>query len=596
MKITRILSPLLALAFVISTIGLAPAHSDNPPRKIFTGWIPYYSIKTSLPAAISNADLIKEVMPFWYTLKFNGKTQSTVVTDLYTPANPSVPIAQTTGALRNAGFLLIPTITDGTEKGVLAGLLAKPAARTQIVQAITTMVVSNNYDGIDLDFEGFAFVDGNASWTKTAPLWTAFVKELSASLKTQKKLLSVSTPYVLDPKGTQKGYYVYAWAAIAPFIDRLRIMTYDYSVSKVGPIGPLSWTERTVQYAVSVMPASKVFIGIAGYGRDWVTAVSGVCPANVASVIKGGAKAATFVMRDAQNLAASYGVTPVFNEQFGEMTFSYQKVYNGTTASGLATSCTAQRTAWYQDAKSYALRAALVDKYRLGGVTAWTIGMEEPLALEGIRNVAKAIAPDQVIAGLAVDKTAIEYGDPITLTGTFTTKDKSPVANVSVRIEGKSLGESTWRLLTTATTDISGKFVKPLLLGKATSLRVFSEGTWERGEGISNEVPITMTRLLYINAPASAKKNESIVITGSIRPRTVGTFIQLEKLLGGKWQPFGTVLTTDAQGNFSLPVSAQGKGVLTLRVSVAAEASWPITTSAPFSILIRSAGTSELVK
>jgi len=596
MKSRRILAPLLALTFVISALSFTPAHSDNPPRKIFTGWIPYYSIKTSLPAAINNADLIREVMPFWYTLKFNGKTQSTVVTDLYTPANPSVPIAQTTSALRNAGFLLIPTITDGTEKGVLAGLLAKPAARTQIVQAITTMVVSNNYDGIDLDFEGFAFVDGNASWSKTAPLWTAFVKELSASLKTQKKLLSVSTPYVLDPKGAQKGYYVYAWAAIAPFIDRLRIMTYDYSVAKVGPIGPLSWTERTVQYAVSVMPASKVFIGIAGYGRDWVTAVSGVCPANVASVIKGGAKAATFVMRDAQNLAASYGVTPVFNEQFGEMTFSYQKVYNGTTAAGLATSCTAQRTAWYQDAKSYSLRAALVDKYRLGGLSAWTIGMEEPLALEGIRSVAKAIAPDQVTATLAVDKSAIEYGDPITLSGTFTTKDKSPLANLSVRIEGKSTGESGWRLLTTATTDITGKFSKPLLLGKATNLRAFSEGTWERGEGISNETPITMTRLLYLNAPASVKKSESFTVTGSIRPRAVGTFIQVEKLLGGKWQPFGTIVTTDAQGNFVVPVAAQAKGVLTLRVSVAAEAAWPIKISPPFSILIRSVGSSELVK
>lgn len=596
MKRSRVTSILVALTLLISTFGFAPAHSDNPPRKILTGWIPYYSIKTSLPAAINNADLIKEVMPFWYTLKINGKTQSTVVTDLYTPANPSIPIAQTIGALRGAGFSLIPTITDGTEKGVLAGLLAKPAARTQIVQAITTMVIANNYDGIDLDFEGFAFVDGNVTWSKTAPLWTAFVKELSAALRAQNKLLSVSTPYVLDPKGTQKGYFVYAWAAIAPFIDRLRIMTYDYSVSKVGPIGPLSWTERTVQYAVSVMPASKVYVGIAGYGRDWVTAVSGVCPANVASVIKGGAKAATFVMRDAQNLATSYGVTPVFNEQFGEMTFSYQKVYNGTTAAGLATSCTAQRTAWYQDAKSYSLRAALVDKYRLGGVTAWTIGMEEPLALEGIRNVAKAIAPDQVTAAISIDKPDIEYGDPITVSGTFTIKDKSPLANVAIRIEGKSANETSWRLLTTATTDLSGKFAKPLLLGKATTIRAFSEGTWERGEGISNESAITMSRLLFISAPASVKKSESFTVTGSIRPRSAGTFIQVEKLVAGKWQPFGNVLTTDSQGNFTVPIAAQQKGVLTLRVNVAAEAAWPITTSQPFSILIRGIGTSELVK
>lgn len=596
MKLPRFIAPLLALS-LLAGISTAPSSSaDNPPRKILTGWIPYYSIKTSLPAAINNADLIKEVMPFWYTLKFDGKNQKTVVTDLYSPANPSVPMAQTVGALRNAGFSLIPTITDGTAKDVLAGLLAKPASRTQIVEAITAMVAANNYDGIDLDFEGFAFVDSNATWSKTAPLWTAFIKELSTSLHAQKKVLSVSTPYVLDPKGAQKGYYVYAWAAIAPYIDRLRIMTYDYSVAKVGPLGPISWTERTLQYAVSVMPASKVFIGIAGYGRDWVTAVSGVCPANVASVIKGGAKAATFVMRDAQTLAASYGVTPVFNEQYGEMTFSYQKVYNGTTAAGLATSCTAQRTAWYQDAKAFSLRAALVDKYRLGGIAEWTLGMEEPLALEGIRNVAKAIAPDQVTASIAVDKSAIEYGDPISIAGTFSIKDKSPLVNVTVRIEGKSAGDSTWRLLTSATTDSAGKFTKPLLIGKATSIRAYSEGTWERGEGISSEISIAVSRLIFLNAPASVKKSDSFTVTGSVRPRSVGTFIQVEKLVAGKWQPFGSVLTTDAQGGFVLPIAAQPKGVLTLRVSAAAEAKWPIATSAPFSILIRGVGSSELVK
>lgn len=595
-RLPRLIATISAVALFAGIAPSTQAIADNPPRKILTGWIPYYSIKTSLPAALNNADLIKEVMPFWYTLKFNGKTNTAVVTDLYTPANPSVPMAQTVGALRNAGFTLIPTITDGTAKLVLAGLLAKPAARTQIVKAITDMVITNNYDGVDLDFEGFAFVDGNSTWSKTAPLWTAFVKELSVSLRAQKKILSVSTPYVLDPSGPQKGYFVYAWAAIASSIDRLRIMTYDYSVSKVGPLGPITWTERTLQYAVSVMPASKVYIGIAGYGRDWVTSVSGVCPANVASVIKGGAKAATFVMRDAQTLAASYGVTPVFNEQFGEMTFSYQKVYNGTTAAGLATSCTAQRTAWYQDPRAFALRAALVDKYRLGGISQWTLGMEEPLALEGIRNVAKAIAPDQVSAAITVDKSAIEYGDPITVSGTFTIKDKSPLTNVSVRIEGKSPGETTWRLLTTATTDMTGKFSKPILIGRPTSIRAYSEGTWERGEGISNEAPVEMSRLLFITAPASVKKSESFTVTGSIRPRIAGTFIQAEKLVAGKWQPFGSILTTDAQGAFVLPIASQPKGVLTLRISVAAQVLWPITTSAPFSILIRGAGTSELVK
>lgn len=599
MKITwRYILPALLISISASIFPLitAPASADNQPRKILSGWIPYYSIKTSLPAAVNNADLIKEVMPFWYTLKFNGKTQSTVVTDLYTPANPSVPMAQTVGALRNAGISLIPTITDGTAKDVLAGLLAKPAARAQIVQAITTMVVSNNFDGVDLDFEGFAFVDSNKTWPKTAPLWTVFVKELSAALKAEKKLLSVSTPYVLDPAGKQRGYYVYAWAAIAPYIDRLRIMTYDYSVAKVGPIGPISWAERTVQYAVSVMPASKVYVGIAGYGRDWVTAVAGVCPANVSSVIKAGAKAATFVMRDAQTLAASYGVTPVYDEKVGEATFSYKKVYNGTTAGGLSTSCTASRTAWYQDAKSYALRTELVNKYRLGGLAAWTIGMEEPLALEGVRSVARAIAPDQVAAAITVDQSAIEYGEPISLSGAFTIKDNSPLAGLAVRIEGKSPGDATWRLLTQVTTDATGKFSKPLLLGKATTIRAYSEGTWERGEGISNEIGVTVSRLIYLSPQASMKSNESFVIPGTIRPRSAGSYIQVEQFTSGKWQPFGSPVTTDNEGNFAIPVTPQRSGVLTLRASVSAEENWIIATSPPFSILIRGIGSSELVK
>ena len=116
------------LTFSLSTSSLVSANEQ--PRKIFTGWIPYYSMKTSLPAALDNADLIKEVMPFWYTLRFDGKTNSPVIADLYAPANPSIPIATPLAALRGAGFSIIPTITDGTAKLVLSGLLKNlPRAR-----------------------------------------------------------------------------------------------------------------------------------------------------------------------------------------------------------------------------------------------------------------------------------------------------------------------------------------------------------------------------------------------------------------------------------------------------------------------------------
>ena len=117
-------SLLFTATFFISALGIPVTQADdNPPRKIMTGWVPYYSMKTALPDVLNNIDLIKEVMPFWYTLKFDGKAKAAVVTDLYAPANPSVPISEPLTAMRNAGLSIIPTITDGTDKLVLAGLL-----------------------------------------------------------------------------------------------------------------------------------------------------------------------------------------------------------------------------------------------------------------------------------------------------------------------------------------------------------------------------------------------------------------------------------------------------------------------------------------
>ncbi len=574
-------------ALLILSLSAPLASADNPPRKILTGWIPYYSMKTSLPDALNNADIIKEVMPFWYTLKFDGKNKKAVVTDLYAPANPSVPIDQPLAALRSAGFSIIPTITDGTAKLVLAGLLKSPTSRAQIIDALMNLIRTNNYDGIDLDFEGFAFVDGNTTWKTTAPHWVALVKELSAVLKAENKLLSVSTPYVFNPNEKQKGYFVYAWADIAPYIDRLRIMTYDYSVAKVGPIGPLGWTEKTVKYAVSIMPASKVYVGVPGYGRDWVTAVNGVCPANLANSVKVGAKAATFVMRNALSLAQTYGATPSFNEQFGESTFTYQKTYNGQTSTGLATSCTATRTAWYQDARGWEARAALVDKYRLGGITAWTLGMQEPLATESVRNVAKQIAPDRVNVTSAVDKGNVDYGNPIVVTATFAIKDKSPLTNIPVRIEGKSAGETTWRTLANATTDVDGRIEKAIILGKATTIRVYSDATWERTEGIGAEAAIAVNRTMTVSVPGTVRNNEPFQLSGSIRPRTEGALIQVERLVGKEWRAIGQSITTDAQGSFLASLAPQPRGIATLRVTVLADQNWGAISSPTFNIIIR---------
>ena len=584
MKRFPALSILLAfLLFAAPLQNIQSAEAANPPRKILTGWLPYYSMKTYLPAVLSNADLIKEIMPFWYTLKYDGKTKKAVVTDVYKTANPSVPITEPLAALRNAGMTIIPTISDGTDKLVLANLLAKPVSRKQVIDAIVATVASQNYDGIDLDFEGFAFIDPNTTWKTTAPNWVLFVKELSAALHAQKKILSITTPYLFNPADAQKGYFVYAWAQIAPFIDRLRIMTYDYSTSRPGPIGPVAWTEKTVKYAISIMPASKVYLGLPGYGKDWVTKVEGVCPSNLAKIITPSAKAGTFLMRDAASIAATYGAVPTYNETFAEVTFSYKREYTGQTSSGLSTTCTASRTAWHQNAQSFSVRAQLVAKYQLGGAAQWVIGQEEPLAMVAIRDVAISIAPAQLESSLSISTNELSYGNPVTLSGLITLKDKSPVAGLAFTVEGKYPDGST-RTLTTGTTGIDGTYSIPMLIGKSVSLRVITESSWEREASTTPALSLRVARNLIVTPPTSAKSGLAFTISGIVLPRAPGVTISLSTTAG---KVIGQATTTDAQGAFTLSVPAQVRSIATYQITVGADATWPVLASDAFSIIIR---------
>ena len=605
----------LSIVLLITAFVQPIQAADKEPRKILSGWIPYYSVKTVLPLVrklpsaaptiagqpsvcdasqygpaenqaiessylFTNKDLMKEVMPFWFSLK-----SPTVIRDDYVSGNPSWPMADTVCLMRRARLQIIPTMTDGTAKLVLSQYLSNAATRTTIVNTIVDLVVKNNFDGIDLDYEGFAFVDGNTTWSQTAPRWVALVKELSVALHAKNKLLSVSTPYLYDPKEKQKGYFVYAWADIASSIDRLRIMTYDYSVAKPGPMGPLSWTEKTIQYAISIMSASKVYVGLPGYGRDWITSVNGKCPTSAPPGLIGGAKAATFKMNYADAKAAIDGAIPTYNEQFGEATYNYTQTYNGLSATGASTVCTVNRTVWYQNARSFAARMALVGKYRLGGAAMWTLGMEDAAATNEIRSAALAIAPDPVINTMILENLnqgSINYGQLFTVKGLITLKDKTPIAGITVALEIKRTGESVWTKITDLVTALDGTVTTPMTLGGDASIRLTTVGTWERAESISSEQMIVVKSLLQIDRPVSASKGSVITVKAQLLPKLVGKSANLQKNVNGKWQNIGVASTSDANGLFTFTASEPKRGVVTMRVQVVGD-----IASATFAIVIR---------
>jgi spore germination protein YaaH len=490
--------------------------------------------------------------------------------------------------MQAAGFKIIPTITDGTNidpktgkssQMVLSNLLADPTSRANVVNTIFNLVVNNHFDGIDLDFENFAYVDPISTWSTTQPRWVQFLTDLSTALHQQGKILSITTPPLFDPASGKKGYYLYAWAQVANVIDQLHIMAYDYSTSSPGPIGPLSWTTNGVSYAASVIPASKIYIGVPGYGRDWVTKVVGTCPTLPINYTKAVAPGvvSTVVMHNVAALAATYGATPTYNQSFAESSFTYQKIYNGTTASGALTTCTAYRTVWYQDAQSYSARANLVSRFHLGGLSEWTFGMEDPTAFQAVRVVALSIAPDSVAASISADNLNPPFGTPVHFTASFSLPDKTPAAGIPVHLQTQLAGGS-WTTVQDGVTASDGSFAATLQLSQSTNVRAFTDGSWQRLEGDTPTLAIAVSRILSWSVVASMKSTIAYPITTQVIPAVAGVTVTLNN---------GSTALTDSSGKATFSVTNASTGFVRYQVSVAADQNFAAVQSNLATVWVR---------
>lgn len=566
----------IASILVIANTFISPAVADNPPRRIVSGWLDG-SPTVYLPSVDSNFnyEVIKDVSPFWYGLASESK-----ITDKYTAGLYTKPITVALQDLKTRGLIVIPTITDDQPVRTLAGILANESRRATLVKTIRDLVAKYNYDGIDLDFETFyANGETRANWVAMKPTWVAFIKELSTALHADGKLLSVTTPPDFDPATKRAGNWVYAWSEIGPLIDRLRIMAYDYSTTTPGPIGPLDWTEDAVKFAVSQMPASKVYVGIPGYGRDWITKVDGVCPTAFATSIVVGGKAA-LAMKDAVNLASIYGGAAKYNTTYAENSYLYSKSYTDPTNSAI--SCTATRSVWYPDERSYAARAALVGKYRLGGVAVWTFGKETLAAANALKDVAKAIAPDVIVGAITTDLEQIGYGATFNLTGTFKLPDKTPVAGLNVRFEVKNATDASWRQVAAGITDATGSISAPAIVAQSSQVRLVSEGTWERLEGKTGEKNIKVAPSISMQIPSSVKAASTYQIAGQLLPKTAGQMVLVKR----NGVAIGSY-PTDSTGAFNFAITEKESNLVNYQASISANASMSAGSSEIYPLLVR---------
>ena len=573
------------LISLLASVGITTNASaeDRQLRKIFSGWMTDYSTygdttKGQIQAmdyVVANAEMFGQILPFWYTI-----TSATKIKDKYVTQN-SIDKAIPTATLQSLGIKVLPTITDSTKEGELSKILGNDANRASLIKTITDLVLVNKFDGIDLNFEGFAYVDKIATWPTIQPRWVKFVSELSASLHSQNKLLSVTTPYLLDPTTGKKGYYHYAWPEISSHIDRLNIMFYDYHKydTKPGPIGPISWFEPSLIYALKTVAPYKIYLGTPNYGYNWVTKVTGVCPTNTPASEKTSSNAAIIHQLKAQAILDKPGAVATYNEKFGETNVLYTAEFNGVNASGAPTSCKVNHSAWYVDARGYFARAKLVEKYKLGGISEWEIGYGDNLAIAEVKKVAIAMGQDKVVGAAEASTEIGNYGEGISFSGSFKLADGRPVVNVPVFIEIKRASGNVRKPITQTATD--GTFQTKILLGESSNISFTTDETLERTSGITPERTIGISRLVSWNIPASMKRGITYKISGQLQPRTPDVKVLLDD---GKVQQSTTSL---ADGKFEFEVTVSKIGVKQFRIVTESEAGFIGSKSAFTSVLVR---------
>ena len=240
--------------------------------------------------------------------------------------------------------LVVKTFDEAT----LDSFAADPVgAGTRLGEALVAALRAKAMDGVNLDFEGLGAAD-RAGFAR-------FVAQLAAIVHRADPRYQVS----IDTYGgsaTDPGGF-FDIAALSPSVDAFFVMAYDMeSPGRASPNAALSGPGPTDAAAVksysSLVPPSKVILGVPFYGYDWATtsgapgaaAISGPTPETYAQI----ARAGRLELWDTE------GAVPWTSYQSGG---TWHETY-------------------YDNPTSAALKAQLAEAHHLAGVGVWALGMD----------------------------------------------------------------------------------------------------------------------------------------------------------------------------------------------------------------------------
>ncbi|HWL24528.1 MAG TPA: LysM peptidoglycan-binding domain-containing protein [Ureibacillus sp.] len=312
------------------------------PRRKPTIEVNAYSYQKDADAAISVEQvghLLTYFSPFAYMIKEDG-TLEPFDEDLMLQAAVS----------KNAVPMLAITNLSATSTGsnLAHAVLSNPQIREKLITNVLQVMDEKGYKGVNIDFE-YVPPEDRENYNQFLQL---------AVDRLHERGYFVSTAVAPKTSASQGGllYTAHDYAAHGRLADFVVLMTYEWGWRGASPqaISPINQMKRVVEYALSVMPANKIFLGFQIYARDWKIPH------------KQGDVAETFSTQEAIRRATQYNA----NIQYDEVTQSPFFRYVDGNGQG--------HEVWFEDARSAQAKFNLAKQYHLRGISYWALGYPYP--------------------------------------------------------------------------------------------------------------------------------------------------------------------------------------------------------------------------
>ncbi|CAN5170230.1 hypothetical protein BH11PAT4_BH11PAT4_2450 [soil metagenome] len=304
--------------------------------------LPLYTWVTpwNLDSVKANLSHYKGLSAFWVTVGEDGSTLS---------AKGNWSGWEELMQQRKEGQSTAITITGDPDFTYLT--LSSTSAQQAFIANIVTLLQEKNAGGVDVDFE--------AMGSENRELFTAFIRNLSATLKPLHKEVIVTVEARIGNAVPMD------WRNLGQIADELRIMAYDYhsrTTGTPGPVAPLGWVKEVVDYAVSQVDPSKIVIGLGNYGYNWVA------PTTADASWQG----MGLSFERATSLAAELEIpilkaTGIDERGYDIGTIPYFTYIDRTDNT--------PHSVWFEDSVSLEEKVALLSQYPLKGVVFWSVGI-----------------------------------------------------------------------------------------------------------------------------------------------------------------------------------------------------------------------------